>query len=833
MYLIRDLESILAPLIASKNRYYFLLMASVLALPGCLGTKHLKENEKMLYRQKVEAPRYVSKTALKDLYVVEANKKFLWVTPVHSLVSLYNFGLSVFTPEKVEKKMEKKAAKFDRKIEAADSEKRVLNLQFRKQRKMDAFRNKLEDGNIPMRWGEPIAVYDSAKVQLTVERFSDYLFANGYFRNTVTAELTDKSNNRVMVQYRVSPGNAYTLDTLFYRIADSALRSLVFQSAPRSFLKKGERYIQSNFSNERERLDLLFKENGYYDFSRQYIDFEVDTSYRAGQKVAVQLIINDPARRGYHKKFFIDEVHFTTDASISLPGADRQKETFRGTSFEFYERLYNPKILSQRTFLHPGESYSRDKTFNTQRQLANLDVFKFVNINYDTSGGKFIANIYTSALDRYQWSNEIGVNVTQGFPGPFYNINFKKRNIFRGLENFEMNGRIGYEGVASATETSNIYQSVEAGINASVIFPQFLLPLSEATRHNIGRINPRTRALVGFNYTDRPEYKRSATTFNYIYSWENARIRRFDLTLTNLSIINSKKDSLFQDLLDSLFINEGNTLYRTFEPSFVSSIIFNMSWNHKNYGNLEENSIFIRWSFESGGTLQNIINYPIIDRQGLHSFRYLRLSADMRRLIILNKHTTLAYRINSGMGYSYDEAKALPYEKYFFAGGSNSVRAWRPRRLGPGSFRPRLSADPQKDGLYNYRYEQPGDVLLETSVELRRKLFGIVEGALFLDAGNIWTIEPRQVTDSEGNKIDNGNAQFKINEFYKEFGIGTGFGFRFNFSFLVLRLDIGMKVYDPGRMEGDRFVLDRVKFFKPFGINREPVIFNVGVGYPF
>jgi outer membrane protein insertion porin family len=803
----------------------------VLALPGCLGTKHLKENEKLLYKQTVDAPKGINTSALKDLYAQETNKKFLGM-PVHFLVGMYYLGQSNFKPAKIERKMKAREAKFDRKIKAAKSDKRVLNLQFRKTRKMDAYRDKLENGNIFMKWGEPLALYDSSRIQLTVDKFSDYLFAHGYFQNKVTSEISGESK-LVTVKYSIEPGKPYTLDTIFYRIPDSALHELVQQTKIRSLLKIGDRYNQDNFSGERERIDLLFKENGYYDFSRQYVEFEVDTLFRSGQKVAVLVIINDPAKRSHHKKFIIDEVHFTTDAGISLPGVNRQKETHRNTVFEYYERDYSPKILSQRTFLHPGDSYSRDKTFSTQRQLANLDVFKFVNINYDTAGGKFVANIFTSALDRYQWSNEVGVNVTQGFPGPFYNINFKKRNIFKGLENFEMNGRIGYEGVASATETSNVYQSVEAGINASVVFPQFLLPLKEETRYKLGRINPRTRALVGFNYTDRPEYKRSATTFNYIYSWENSRIRRFDLTLTNLSIINSKKDSLFQNLLDSLFINEGNTLYRTFEPSFVSSIIFNMAWNHKNYGNLEENSVYIRWSFESGGTLQNLFNYPIIEREGLQSFRYIRLNADIRRINILNRNTILAYRINTGVGYSYDDDKALPYEKYFFAGGSNSVRAWRPRRLGPGSFRPTSSADPVKDGLYDYKYEQPGDVLLEGSVELRRKLFGFVEGALFLDAGNVWTIEPRLIRDSEGNVQENGNSQFKINQFFKEFGVGTGFGLRFNFSFLILRFDVGMKVYDPGRPEGDRFVLDKIKFFRPFGVGREPVIYNVGVGFPF
>ncbi len=817
-------------MIFAKNRYYFLLVGILLILQGCLGTKHLKENEQILYKQHVDAPKGFA-TSLKPLYVQETNKKLIGL-PLHTLVGVYYFGLKRYNPDKLERKISAIEEKYDTRMREAKSDKRAANLQFKKLRKTETLKEKLEKGNLLMQWGEPLALFDSAKVKLTEERFSEYLFTNGYFKNSISSTVKQRSGKLKDVTYSVVPGDPYRIDTIFYRIPDSSVLDHIQKISAASFLKPGDRYIQDNFSKERERIDLALKEVGYYDFSRQYVEFDIDTAYRKNKKVAVQVIINDPAKRGYHKKFNIDEVHFITDAGISLPGVNRIKETYHNMSIEYYEKLYNPKILSQRTFIYPGDTYSRSNTFDTQRQLANLDVFKFVNVNFDTTGGKFIANIFTSALDRYQWSNEVGMNVTQGFPGPFLNINFKKRNIFRGLENFEMNGRIGYEGVASATENNNVYQSIEAGINASITFPQFLLPLKEETRYKLGRINPRTKALVGYTYTDRPEYKRAATTFNYIYSWENKRIRRFDLTVGNLSIIDSKTDTTFQNLLDSLFLYEGNTLYLTFQPSFVSSIIFNMSWNHNNYGNLEKSSVFFRWSLESGGTLQNLFDYPIIERRNLQSFQYLRLSADIRRLQVLDKNTTLAYRFNGGVGYSYSVDNVLPYEKYFFAGGSSSVRAWRPRRLGPGSFRPPASDTPASDGLYDYQNEQPGEILLETSIELRRKLVGFFEGAVFLDAGNVWLFEQRQRFIND-ELVDNGNAQFNLGKFYKEFGIGTGFGLRFNFSFLIVRFDVGMKVYDPGRLEGDRFVLNKIKFLRPFGTNREPVIYNFGIGFPF
>jgi outer membrane protein assembly factor BamA len=154
--------------------------------------------------------------------------------------------------------------------------------------------------------------------------------------------------------------------------------------------------------------------------------------------------------------------------------------------------------------------------------------------------------------------------------------------------------------------------------------------------------------------------------------------------------------------------------------------------------------------------------------------------------------------------------------------------------LGLGSVPPDLSANPEADGLFDYRYERPGDILLEGSVEIRKKIFGFVNGAVFVDFGNVWSFkEVQQSSETSPTRPTwQGSAKFSKG-FIKEFGVGTGFGFRFDFSFLVLRLDMGIKVYDPARQEGDKFVLNKFKFFNPFGTNKEPVIFNIGIGYPF
>lgn len=819
-------------------------------MSGCLGTKHLKGDQKMLFRQRVQAPKAINTEELKDLYIQRANRRFLGLTIYH-LVLLYYWGEKNYSQEKFIRKKEASDKKFTDKIAATKSKKKIDNLNFRKQKKADKFANRIENGNLLMQWGEPISIYDSVNVQLTADRFKQYLFSKGYFRNEVDTRVRINGKYATII-YSVKPGPGYTIDSLIYQIQDTAVARVIHENDQANFIKRGAPYDQDNLVNERERIDLLLKDNGYYDFSRQYIEINMDTSMMKNHRIALKITIKDPAKRGYHKKFTIDDITFTTDAGTLSTGTERQKRNYRDIQYQYYKDNYNLRILSQRVFLKKGDLYSRTNTFNTQRQLGNVDAFKFVNINYDTSNGKFIANIFTSALDLYEWTNEAGVNVTQGYPGPFYNLTFRKRNLFRGMEMLDISGRFGFEGVAPVSSDDDIYKSTTAGVNATITFPQFIWFLKESRRFKIARYNPKTKFTGGYSYTSRPEYIRTNVTVATTYTWSNQRKQQYFFTPVSLSIINSKLDPTFEEELkvqDSL----GNySLVNSFNPSFVSSMIFGSTWNFNNYGNKEKTSSYLRAQLESGGTIWNFIDPSFIkEKYGLQYFKYLRLNLDYRRNHVIDKITSIAYRVDGGIAYSYAKDKSLPYEKFFFSGGSNSIRAWRPRRLGQGSYKPQtteaVGKDPVKDGYFDYSYEQPSEILLEASVEFRRKIFGFVDGAVFIDAGNVWTFQPRKKVVN-GVEVPNGNSQFKIKEFYKEIAVGTGFGLRFDFSFLILRLDVGLKMYDPAREKGERFVLRDARFWNPYATKtvdpsdnnkitysnyREPVIYNVGIGYPF
>ncbi len=802
-----------------KNQFT-LLIASLL-LSGCLGSKYLKEDEQLLYKQKIKVDKNIDKDELEQLYVQEPNRQ-LPIIPFAPYVWFYYWGQKSYDIEKYEKKKELTRQKYDQKLEKEGLKKRKRDKLERKLKsKIDKINVTIEEGNVLMRWGEPLAVYDSSKTQSTLDRFDLYLDSKGYFSSNIEQK-SSVNGNRVTSTYEIEIGEPYLIDTLILETGDSSITQLLNKYEAESNLVVGENYEQSNLTKERERIDLLLKDNGYFDFSRQYIQFEVDTAYQNKYSVGIKTVINRPAKRDYHKVFEVDSVNFTMDSNIkNIPDSLRQNRVFKGINFRYFEREYSLKVLSRRIFIKKDSLYSKTKTFNTQRQLANLDHFKFININYDSIDGQLMANIYISPLSRYQWTNEVGVNVTQGYPGPFYNISFKKRNIFKGLEIFEMNGRIGVEGVASLSGAEQVYASVEAGINASLTFPQFILPISSELKSRLGQINPKTRLLAGYNYTDRPEYIRKNTNFSNTYSWQNARNTFYQVTLTDLSLIESEiKLESFSERLRQLEAN-GNRLINSFRPSLVSSMSASATWNFNSYGLNFANSSFFRIYLESGGTTLNFINTDFLEKESLEFYKYYKVNADYRKIKPINKNSTMAYRLNVGYAKSYGENGVLPYEKYFFAGGSNGIRAWRPRRLGPGSYTPIDTTT----NLVSYSFEQPGELLIEASIELRKNLVGFIDYAFFVDFGNTWTIER---DDSRPG------ARFKSDSFFKEIAVGTGFGLRFDFSFLVLRLDAGLKVYDPARPEDKRFILNDGFYDAPHTRDAtEPIVINIGIGYPF
>lgn len=788
-----------------------------------MGRRYLEGSQTLLVDQNISGAKGLNKTEIESLYENRPNAKILFIT-WSPYVDLYQLGLKAHDTAKYERKKLKYETKFTSKIEKAiakENTKKERSYREKLQKKLNKQNRNIKEGNQAMRLGEPLSIFDTIQEEQTVKKIKNYLFSKGYFSAEVGYDY-EETFKLVTSTYTINRNKPYIIDSIFYTVADDNINALLQKHVKKSIIKKGNNYQQEELTEERNRINSLMLNNGYYNFNRQYISFAVDSSSLGDNKIAIGIKVLNPKENGNHKVFKIDSVIFTTDADVRNRLDKRNFNTRNGVKYLFYSKRYSDKILDRRIFLYPDSAYSQKNTFETQQQLSNMDIFKFINVNYDTTGGLFIAKINTIPLNKYQTSTELGLNVSQGLPGPLFNMSIKNRNTFKGLEITELGGRVGFEGLSGARNTGNPYSSLDYGINLAVTFPQFIFPLKTRQRLALGKYNPKSRLSAGLTYNNRIEdYLRRNIFASWSYLWQGAKKdKNYTLRVADINFINSSLTSTYREFLEGLE-SQGNNLILSFVPSFVNSTWFSATHNVNDYGNKKQSSAYLRYQIESGGNiLYSLSNLEAVERDSIAFFRFARVNFDFRRTTPLTSITTLAYRINAGVAVSYDKNRTLPYEKFYFAGGSNSIRAWNPRRLGPGSY---ISVDSL--GNYDDSFEQPGEVLLEASIEYRHKLFGPIYGAFFLDAGNSWMLYEDPTRPG---------SQFKFDKFYKQIAVGGGYGVRVDISFLILRLDAAWKIIDPGYVSTDT---DRNSIFDAPSFNNQEdykrLVWNIGIGYPF
>jgi hypothetical protein len=789
-------------------------------ISSCSLTKGLKEGEYLVHNVKIKGAKKSDRAALYNMIRQTPNTRI----PLINLsigVSIYNFGEWTFDSTKQEvrraeyEQERRELIQLNEEVGLNKKQKKRLN---KVNSYLETLEKRLEYGNFFMRTGNPRVVMDSSKTIESAQQMQFLLANNGFFDAKTDYRVTTK-RRKASIDYLITEGEPYLIDSFFTNSDDPKIYSLLEKSIGGSEIKIGKIYEQNALSRERQRVEDLLKDNGYYTFSKSYIEYNVyeDT---VEHSVVVEQIIRKPSYADFHRVYTLDSVFFSVDPP-SLNFIDNSEVTyFRDIEFDLYDDRYSEKIISSRIFLEKGALYSRSNVIDTQRQLANLDLFRFVNIAFDTVGNTLRPKIFTQPSQKFQITNQLGASITEQVPGPFFSHSLRNRNLFRGAEIFEFFFRAGLEGVVSATGEGGVFRSRELNTSASVIFPKFLFPFAAGSLETLGRYNPRTRTLIGYSYVNRPEYIREAITGAVSYNWNTRNFRQqYSVNLLDANFIRSNLDDAFRALLEDLQ-NQGNNLINSFLPSYVSSISGQVIFNFNQYGAFQKNKASLwRLFFESGGTTLNFVSDDFVENRSLAYFQFLKFQSDFRRYIPITKYQTFAYRLNLGLARPYGVSNGiLPYEKYFFAGGSTGIRAWQPRRLGPGSNTPNIL----EDGTFDYRFEQPGDILFEGMFELRTKLYGYFDAAYFIDLGNTWTFLPDPTRPG---------ANFEFNRFYKEIAVGTGIGLRMDFDFLVLRLDMGVKAIDPARPLGQRYVLNQ--FFRSFPGFRGQTVFNIGIGYPF
>lgn len=803
------------------NIKYINFLLAILLLTSCSLTRGLEEEEYLIYDVDLKGVKKANEVKVKQLVKQYPNTRI----PVLNFspgVFIYNMGESSFDSAKLTNKINHYTQKQNELAEELDqnpTNKKAERKLYKYNNRIESIKRKLDYGNWFMRTGNPKSILDSAKTASTELEIQNYLVNHGFFDATISTSIK-KEKKKAYITYTVEENSPYLVDSVYTKSSDEGISDFLVQRSKSSNLKSGRPYNQDNLTQERQRLEDLLKDSGYYTFSKSYISYNVykDT---VDKNVVIEQLIRNPSYTNEHKVYTIDSVIF----HISTPTEVIQDKSFQrqygDITYLMYQNRYSEKIIDSRVFIQKGSKYSKTAVLETQRQLANLDIFRFINISFDTTGNQITTRIFTQPNEKYQITNQLGASITEQLPGPFFSHSLRNRNLFRGLEIFEFNFRAGLEGVASATTAGGVYRSRELSTSASIIYPQFLLPFSKQGLKRYGKYNPRTRTLIGYNYVNRPEYIREGFNTVLAYNWATTNQRQqYTISLLDANLIRSNLDPAFEERLVELQ-EQGNNLINSFQSSYVSSISGQVIINFNQYGLWQrDRSSLWRLYFESGGTSFNLINADYFKDRSLQYFQYLKFQSDFRRYIPLSRKTTFAYRINAGLAIPYGISEGvLPYEKYFFAGGSTSIRAWKPRRLGPGTYTPQTD----EEGNFDYRYEQPGDILIEGMFELRRKLFGYFDGVFFVDAGNTWTL--RYDPTRPG-------SQFKASTFVNGIAVGTGLGIRMDFDFLVLRLDMGIKAVDPAQPEGERFVLDNLSFRSPLG-DKGQTVFNIGIGYPF
>ena len=687
--------------------------------------------------------------------------------------------------------------------------------------KLEGLDKKIEYGNALMRTGNPVVLLDSSLVEKSSKNMKGYLVNHGFFDAEVDYNISIKSQ-KASISYKIEENKPYILDSVYTRVDNPEIQDLLSNFSSNSFIKKGQIYNQDNITEERNRLEELLKNKGYYMFSKSYVNY-IAYQDTAAKSIRLEQVIQKPTFAESHQVYTLDSISLRINPP-SDEFADRQIQTqYQGIDFSFYRDRYSAKILASRIQLQKGKPYNRIDALETQRLINSLDLFRFVNITFDTLGTSLSAAIYTQPNQKYQLTNQLGMTITEQLPGPFFSTALRNRNFFRAGELLELNFRAGLEGVASATG-QGVYQSSEINTSLSVIFPRFLIPFSPKTLQQLGKYNPNTRVQFGYLSTNRPEYNRNAINGQLGYTWATRNNRQsFTINAADVSYIRTPYiQDEFLGILENLQ-SDGNNLIWSFLPSLISSFSGQTLINFNRYGDFSaRKASLLRIFGESGGTTLNFTNVRRNDSPEIDyaNFQWLKGQVDYRRYYPISKKQTLAYRLNFGLARPYGvSAGILPYEKYFFAGGGTSIRAWQARRLGPGSSTPITGPG----GNYDYRNEQPAEMILESMFEYRRKLFSYFDMAVFIDAGNSWMI---------GRDDARPGADFRYDRFYKEIAVGTGVGLRMDFDFLVIRLDLATKALDPAREEGQRWILDNIRFNKPLG-EKGQTVFNFGIGYPF
>lgn len=702
--------------------------------------------------------------------------------------------------------------------------------------------------------GKPAPVLDSTLVEISRNQIEKYLQSKGYFNAEVKSSIEVK-NRRADVQFLAEPGSPFKVDEITYVIPDTTVKKLYEQTKPDlKHIRAGMQYDDDSLALERETIHQTMKEHGYYDFSRPYIRFTVDSAFH-NNTAKVVMYIDNPENKAQHQQYQIGETNvIIAPTTAGFPDSlSLNPRKIRGIRYTDLSGRFRRNPIVRYDFIKKGELYSSEKENLTYDRLYELNVFKNVKIDYTKeSDSTPVLNPLLQLIPQKRMSNRVEGEIpfNQGTVGFTISNTYTNNNMFRGAERFEfqikggLQARIGQGG----SLFKDIYQR-DFSLSTTLAVPRLIVPFNIPMMGKNGI--PYTSFSASYLYTLQKDFfERRVFLTSMTYEWVETKSKLHTFTPLNF-------EYRFGGILLDTTTAEGKDLILNNSYNLAllrrRDLTLGMKYSYSlNANKLLQNESFIyfRGNMDMAGNVLDGIsrltgakndpaNGDYAQLLGLPYNQYIRPEIDIRWYKALGPDRQFIARLNAGVGFAYGNSTAIPFEKLFFAGGSSGVRAWQARTLGPGNYNRGLRNPTESARRTLYGIDQLGQMRIEANLEYRYKMidnfFGAkLKGAVFLDAGNVWDIAP-------------GNPQperyFKLKSLGNQLGVGTGIGFRYDLEFFVFRFDIGLKLRDPQFDPSEQWVIGKFltggKDFKAeYKLNNAPFTYNFmqynfGIGLPF
>jgi outer membrane protein insertion porin family len=669
--------------------------------------------------------------------------------------------------------------------------------------------------------GEPPVLLSDVKLERNTIILDNHLENKGFFHNSVTGDTVVK-NRRATAVYDVNTGPQYTINEVVFEKDSSDLTQAILRTVPNTLLKPGAPFDLNVIKAERDRIDAILKEQGFYYFSPDFLIIWTDSTI-GDHKVNLYVRTKPEAPEIGRKIYTIEDVFIYTQYSLNTAAADtsrRGAKFYKGYYVFDRRNRYKPKLFEQAMQFRPGDIYNRTEHNQTLNRLINLGNFKFVKNRFEQVPGdsaQLDTYYYLTPLPKQSLRLELGATTkSNNATGTQLTLSWRNRNFLRGGELFTVNFQVGSEvQVSGRYQGYNTYRfAIEPGLS----IPRFVIPFFDVNTKS-GFV-PKTNIQLGYEVLNRAKlYSLNQFRTSWGYSWKENVEKEHQLNPIAINYVQPIK--VTQEYLDT--IRNYPSLQRSIDKQFIIGSNYNYNINQI-AGAPRKNAIFFNGNLDLSGNILGLAtsaNYKTGDTVKIFNAlfsQYARAEVDFRYYRKLGDNTTLANRIITGVGIPHGNSSQLPFVKQFFVGGNNSVRAFRSRSVGPGSY---LNPDLAK--IKTFLPEQGGDMKLELNTELRQKLFSVIHGALFIDAGNVWTYNEDSLR-TPGSKFSG--------KFLSELAVGAGAGIRVDISFLVLRLDVAFPVRKPWLTPGNRWLIRQLDLLNK-DWRKDNLVYNLAIGYPF